>query len=123
MSTAIKDLAEGSYPVTSSLTYGNTTITGGTTSGNTGVTPGGYTINTDIKGRKYLTIANGEGFGKFEVGASSYTVAFVFSTKDLDNPYIITLGFVPKNEINFATTTQSNRHIQYGLSCNQPSKF
>lgn len=105
ISTAIKDLSDGTYTTDDTLTYGDTTIS----SGNpilTGISPGGYIINTDANGNKNLSIATGESFGLFEVGTSNFTLFFVISTKDLTTNRM-TFGVNPSNAVNVHIRTDA----------------
>jgi hypothetical protein len=78
---AIASLADGTYTSSATLIYNGTTINSGSGVGN--LSPGGYIIGTDINGRKYMTSHVGKSFGVFDLGTTSFTVAFVISTKGL----------------------------------------
>lgn len=93
---SIKDLNNQTYSgISQTLTWRDTTISGGYQ-----FTQNGYIINTNSFNNKYLT-TNGSirSFGRFELGAGDFTMAFVLSTKNLST-YRLTYGITPHDKIN-----------------------
>jgi hypothetical protein len=95
---AIASLADGTYTSSATLIYNGTTINSG--SGVDTFSPGGYIIGTDINGRKYMTSHVGKSFGVFDLGTTSFTIAFVISTKGFTS-HRLTYGVNPVNGFNF----------------------
>jgi hypothetical protein len=95
---AIASLADGTYTSSATLIYNGTTINSGSGVGT--YSPGGYIIGTDVNGRKYMTSHVGKSFGVFDIGKTSFTVAFVISSKGLSSFEKLTYGYDPSNMFN-----------------------
>lgn len=93
---SIKDLNNGTYSGSSqTLTWRNVTINDTGTANTNFQNQEGYKINTRDD-KKYFEVnrvnTNGHRFGEFDIGTSSFTIAFVISTKDLDRTWHLTAG-------------------------------
>jgi len=93
---SIKDLNNGTYSGSSQeLKWRDTTISGGHY-----LAQNGYKIDTNSFDDKYFTTnGSNKSFGRFELGAGDFTMAFVLSTKNLST-YRLTYGITPNNNIN-----------------------
>jgi hypothetical protein len=93
---SIKDLNNRTYSGSSqTLTWRNVTINDTGTANTNFQNQEGYKINTRDD-KKYFEVnrvnTNGHRFGEFDIGPSSFTIAFVISTKDLDSTWHLTAG-------------------------------
>jgi hypothetical protein len=114
-SAAIADLAEGTYTSSDTLTYNETTITSG--SGVGSFPAGGYIIGTDVNGWKYMSPQVGKSFGTFDLGMTSFTLAFVVSNRGINSDRL-TYGINPDNRLNvhFAHTHIGFQPLDFTVS-------